>query len=423
MNDTENDLDRALSRQVEHLHGHLVTLPDVKQRARGIQRRRRIAASVSAAAVVAIIAPIGLMFADNQPDSAPPVSNPTGTTQSPTVNPTKTPTQTPGDNGGEAPRYDIDLTPPAEGTTGAEPGIPYWFDGQLVAASGDTVPTDQRIYHPVIDPTSGQWAGVTFDDQEGTTAWASLDPQGGVLETSPTMADAVAITPDGSSYAYIAKISPDGPGDPTWTLVKAGGDPQTWDLGTTDSEAPGGGPQGILDDGTVVFEFESGKPMLAKPDGSIAPLPGKYLRAVDAAPDGRVAVQTSYNDDGTSCWAVVDLTGDKQATTCDHALGEFSADGRYVMGYPSGTDGLGASVVSILDAQTLKPAANFTVPRGAFIWLPMAWSDDTLLAQVWFEGTWRLEHLSLDGVLQQRSVAVQADETAAPFQFGAGPLF
>ncbi len=418
MNETNNDLDRALSQQVEHLEGHLVTLHDVKLRAHRIQRRRRIAASVSAAAVVAVIAPIGLAFANNHPESAPPVSNPTGTTQSPTI----TPSETPVDTGSDAPRYKIDLTPPAEGTTGAEPGIPYWYAGQLTAPTGASVTADQPIYHAVIDPTSGQWAGVTFDDQQGTLSWASLDAQGGVLETSPTMADAVAITPDGSSYAYIAKVAPDGPGKPTWQLVRAGADPQSWDLGAKDSEAPGGGPLGILEDGTVVFEFESGRPMLARASGEITSLPGKYLRAVDATSDGRIAVQTSYNDDGTSCWAVVDTAGKKQAETCDHALGEFSADGRFVMGYPSGTDGLGASVVSILDAQSLKPAANFTVPRGAFIWIPTAWDGDTLLAQVWKQGTWTLEHLSVDGVLQQRSVAVQADETTAPFQFGAGPL-
>ena len=358
------------------------------------------------------------MFANNQPESAPPVSNPTGTTQSPTV----TPSQTPSDNGGEAPRYRIDLTPPAEGTTGAEPGIPYWYDGQLIAPTGDAVSVDQRIYSAVIDPANGQWAGVTFDDQDGTRSWVSLDAQGAVLATSPTMADAVAVTPDGSSYAYIAKVAPDGPGKQTWQLVRGGADPQIWDLGAKDSQAPGSGPLGILDDGTVVFEFDSGQPMLARPDGAMTALPGKYLRAVDATPDGRIAVQTSYNDDGTSCWAVVDTEGRKQAKTCDHALGEFSADGRYVMGYPSGTDGLGASVVSILDVQSLKPEASFTTPRGAFIWIPTAWSGDTLLAQVWSKGTWTLEHLSVDGVLQQRSVAVQSDETSAPFEFGAGPL-
>ncbi|MGD9962098.1 hypothetical protein [Nocardioides sp.] len=418
MNHNHDDLDRALRQQVEHLDSTPLSLGDVQSRAKRILRRRRIAASVSAAAAVAVIAPFGVALANNQPDSAPPLQQPTGTTQSPTV----TPSETPGTNAGEAPRYDIDLTPPAEGTTGAELGIPYWYDGQLNSPAGDVVSVPQPVYHPVFDTTIGQWAGITFDDQEGTTAWASFDPDGGELETSPTMADAVAVTPDGSSYAYIAKISPDGPGDPTWTLVKAGADPQTWDLGTTDSEAPGGGPMGILSDGTVVFEFESGKPMLADPDGRITALPGKYLKTVDATADGRIAVQTSYNDDGTSCWAVVDTGGKKLARTCDHALDEFSADGRYVMGSPSNADGLGASVVSILDAQTLKPAANFTVPRGAFIWLPMAWDGDTLLAQVWKQGTWTLEHLSLDGVLQQRSVRVQGDETTAPFQFGAGPL-
>ncbi len=393
----DSDLERALRSRAESFDSSPLTLADVRSRAGRIQRRRRIAASVAAAAAVAIIAPIGLVLADNQSGSAQPLNPSPGVTQSPT-NP--------------------------EGTTDAELGVPYWFEGQLTAASGETVTVQQRVESALVDPATGQWAGILKDDETAEYSWASFDASGEVLQTSPSLGSDVAVTPDGRSYAYLAKISPEGSGEATWQLVKGGTEAQTWDLGAADPRSPGSGPLGILEDGTVVYEFEEGEPRLARPDGSTQSVPGRYLDAADATASGdRIAVQTSYNNDGTSCWAVVDTAGATQAETCEHALGEFSADGRYVVGRPSDTEGLGASSVSILDAQTLQPAATLQAPRGAFIWIPTAWAGDTVLANMWEKGTWTLERLGPDGVLEQRSASVQADEFTPPFQFGAGPLF
>jgi len=410
MSNPENDLDRALRHQVEHLNEAPLTLGDVQQRARRIQRHRRIAASVAAAAAVAIIAPIGLLITDDDPRTLPPSKEPTTTTTGPS--PTESSTQT----------FQIDLTPPAEGTTGGEPGIPYWFNGQLTSVDGHVVPIASAVHNAIQDPTNGQWAGVVQDDQ-ANYAWTSFDDSGADLQSFPALSDSVAVTPDGASYAYLAHLAPEGAGEPTWQLVLGGDDARSWDLGSAAPPRPGTGPVGILSDGTVVYEFEAGKPMLARPDGSTEAVPGQYLKTVAASyATGRIAVETSYNDDGTSCWAVIDSTGAADAEQCDYALGDFSADGHYVIGYPSDSDGLGLTSVSILNSATLEPAATFTMPRNGFLATNLAWTGDKIVANAFFEGTWHVEFLGADGVLQLRSVAVSGDEFSPPFQFAAGPL-
>jgi hypothetical protein len=404
----ENDLNRAMRHQVEHLHGAPLTLGDVQSRAKRIQRRRRIAASVAAAAAVAVITPIGVLLANNGPESSGPIHQPTATT--------------PTTSTGVPATYTIDVTPPAEGTTLAELGIPYWSKGQLNSVTGEAVPIADRVYDAVRAP-NGQWGAMTFDGQ-GAYSWTSFDPSGAVL-APPAAATSgqVAVTPDGSHYAYLAKSAPDGPGAASWQLTLGGTDGRTWDLGGAAPNAPGNGAVGILSDGSVVYEFEAGKPMLARPDGKTVAIPGVYLKTVAASyATGRIAVETSYNNDGTSCWATVDSSGTVDAEQCDHALGDFSADGKYVIGYPSDSDGLGPTSVSILDAATLQAVATFTMPRDGFLASNWAWTGHTIVANAFFGGTWNVELLGTDGVLQLRSVGTQGDETEPPFEFGAGPL-
>ncbi len=412
MNGPEYDVDRALRHQVEHLNDAPLTLDDIRGRATGIRRRRRIAAGVSAAAVVAIVAPLGFVLADRAPESLPPADRPSPTLLTPSPSPTT----------GETPSapttpvvYDIDTTPPAEGTTGAEIGLPYWFDGQVSLPAGETLTSKDRVYDVVRDPDTGHLLGFTF--AQGEYQLEEFGPDGTVLSSAPATSNRIAVAPDGATYAYVTQVGG------TWQLVEKGAHSGTWDLGATTPEQ-GTGATGLLSDGSVVFETRVGRPMLASPDGSTRRIPGTFLTVVgSSAVTDRIAAQTSYNNDGTSCWAVIDTAGKSVAETCDHALGEFSPDGRYVYGFPSDSDGLGPTSVSILDATTLEPVATFAMPNGGFLATPLAWRGDTLVANAWHDSTWYVEFLGVDGVLQLRSSFPGPNNfDPPPFEFGAGPL-
>ncbi len=67
------------------------------------------------------------------------------------------------------------------------------------------------------------------------------------------------------------------------------------------------------------------------------------------SPDGSLSGVTSITDAG-SCSVVLGRSGDKAWTTCDYTLGQFSPDGKYVIGHPAYRDGIGDGSVAILDA-------------------------------------------------------------------------
>lgn len=405
MNSDDQDITRALRQQADQIQGGPLTMADIKGKARSIQRRRTIATVAGAAAVVAVLAPVGILAMNNGDNPTPPIA----------TGPTTTAPSTPS---GPAPTYTVDLTPPAEGTTGGALGVPVWQQGDLIDAHGTSTTVGMPVRHFVQD-ANGQWAGMTVE--EGRWSWTSFDTSGAVLASERSDNDRVAVTPDGQSFAWISKYAPDEAAPKKWQLTLAGPHARTWDLGLQDSS--GAFVVGILPDFSVVYAAGDEKVMIAHQDGELTRLPGAISARSVSTATGLIAAQTSYNDDGTSCWAIMDASGDTKAETCDYTLDLFSADGSRVAGQDSGADGLAGSLHQ-LDASTLEPLATFKAPEGAGFWTDMAWSGDTVLALIYdYRGAeWNITYLSTDGILLQRSAGKPGNEFDPPYLFGAGPL-
>jgi len=411
MNNSDDHITRALHQQADNIQEGPFTMADIKGKARSIQRRRNLAVTAGVAAVLAAIVPVGLLTLNDDKDPDLPIA-----TNTPTVTPTDTPTTTPPI---VAPTYTVDLTPSEDGTIGSDPGIPVWLDGQILAADGTATDVGREV-HGFVQDANGNWAGMTQDDN-GEWSWTSFQDDGTVLDTEPATSDQVAVTPDGQSFAWISEFAPDEAAPKQWQLTLAGPQARVWPLDITADS--GAAVVGILSDGSVVFDLGDGQVKIARQDGTIANL-GKGLRGASSASTdaGTIAVQTSYNNDGTSCWAILDASGESQVETCDYALGQFNADGSLIVGMDSDHDGIGLSRLYLLDVNTLKPVATFNPPANGFFWSETAWTGDTILANVYADGQWGLAWLSADGILMQRGATKPGDETSPTYLFGAGPL-
>ena len=414
MNNSDDHITRALHQQADPIQEGPLTMADIRGKARSIQRRRTLATVAGAAAVVAVIAPVGILALQNGDDGkAPGFGN--SSTPTSTVTPTDNPTTTPPAG---AQTYTVDMSPDVDGTTGGETGIPMWMAGSISDAHGTATDVGQEVYGFVQD-ANGNWAGMTFS--QGEYRWTSFQSDGTVLTSEPASSDRVAVTPDGKSFAWISEYAPDGAAANQWQLTLAGPRAKVWPLDVTPES--GAGVVGILDDGSVVFEMGTQQVMIAHQNGQISQLSKGLLKGTSVSTaTGMIAVQTSSNNDGTSCWAVVDASGAKQADTCDYALGQFNADGSLIVGMDSQSDGLGPSRIYLLDAGTLEPVATFTAPKNGFFWSETAWSGHTILADVYADGEWGLAWLSADGIKMQRSANKPGDDMTPPYLFGAGPL-
>ena len=141
----------------------------------------------------------------------------------------------------------------------------------------------------------------------------------------------------------------------------------------------------------------------------------------DAATDQAV-VQTTVTDTG-SCWSTYAFPGGEFAgalteQTCDFSLGPFSADSKYLIGWPAYADGWGPGEVAILDAETFQPVVQFDSKRDYGV-MNAVWDGDShsLIATVYLDGQWQLQRLGLDGSLESVSDQVQADDVSNPFRF------
>lgn len=162
--------------------------------------------------------------------------------------------------------------------------------------------------------------------------------------------------------------------------------------------------------------------MIAEPDGSLTKLPA-YLKALSTSPEAAAfAVQTSDGPDGP-CFGVVDATSlTKKWTTCDHKLGGFSPDGRYVMATSPLTDGMGPRDVEVLDAGTGDLVAAFTPEKDSQLFMVgVAWeTPDTFLAGTYEGTTGTILRMGVDGSLEEAVAPVQVDDVFGdlPFWFG-----
>ncbi|MBJ7357350.1 hypothetical protein [Nocardioides sp.] len=400
MNTHHDELEQLLGRQlhdqVDHLGGHPLSLGDVTGRAGRIRRNRRIAAGLGSAAAVAIIVPVAV-FAGRGVDDADRPIEPAPSPDAPT----------------EVARTTLTLTGLERGDA---PGVEYFTPDGVVLPEDGLRRLDPSYQALVPSPADGGWIAV--DPPRDSLSYLSEDfqPQGGSSKTA-----GLATTPD---RAWVS-----------WTATEAGA--QTLLLhSTTDPEAgmawdfpelPEVSPVGFVAEDRVVFEATDRKGSveagIAEPDGSVTPLPG-LVGVMSADPvEGRIALQTTVNDDASGCSGVLDpavSTTEPIWETCDHSLGAFSPDGRYVMASSPYGDGLGLTRLEILDAGTGELVAEFTQRRSSQIALVMpVWESADAIVAVGVEGeTQTLVRLGVDGTLEEVVEPMQGEFGDLYFYFG-----
>jgi len=391
---SDDHITRALHQQADQIQTGPLTMSDIKGKARSIQRRRTLATVAGAAAVVAIIAPVGIIAMNNGDKKAePPIA-----TNSGTPTPT-TPTETP------APGT-VDLVV-AGAPDGSAPLVP-WLTGRTLHSSGDQTFGLGHVYRDVV-----AWHG----------GWLAIDGQ-----TDEIAGDGSIVRSFDGGYRFAVGV--DGT-ELTWfeygdavpgKLVT--GIPSGMGEGTQSVDVPANSsvdPIGYVSGGTVVFNQTdaNGDSSAWVTDFQGAPQRLNHVIKAGGTSEttGVVSVETSISDDG-SCWEVRNLdAGSKVAETCDYSLGQFSADGKYVIGWPAYADGLGPRQVAILDATTLKPVVSYMAPASTAGWVSNAVFDGDspqVIAVVFEDNAWHLTRLGLDGSIENVADPVASSDETQP---------
>lgn len=402
----------ALRHRAEELGDpHPFTLDDVKGRARGIRRRRAAVTGLAAAAVLAVAVPTGLTVTDRvgSPDRAPVA----GASATPSEGGSSTPAPT-------GP-HRVTLTTDRP-VTAETPGVAFLYDGLIM--EGDyrlAVEEDYTEFAPV----GGGWVGVRRDD-EGKAFVDLLDSEGEVLVSAPSTGSlaasgngtvAVYATPDGELMTVTPEAGrmslvdpaalPSGILEP---VAVTGSD-------SCDQDAAGGGC-------AVFFDSQDGaeqRAWSATAKGIVSEFPD-LLSLGGMSPDGSLSGVTSVSEDNSACSAVLGPDWEKSWETCDYTLGQFSPDGRYVIGHPAQRSGIGDSSVAILDARTGDLLAEFanSETNPAFIDNVVWDADNTLVATV-FEDTWSLMRMTPDGKLTAMAGGNSDNIDEVPIVFATQP--
>ncbi|HEX6151059.1 hypothetical protein [Nocardioides sp.] len=392
MNDTPQGLPRELSRQLhaqvdatfDHGDGAPLTLDDVKGKARSIRRRRTaLAAGVGAAAMLAVILPAGLALDDpgnNRPSPAAP-------SPSEAVEPTPNPDGT----------FPLTLDVP-------EGEVPR--TGYIAGDARQLVTPDATFDLPgdflQIAPYDDGWVGIRGG------GYRPLGYQVVVLDSDLQELSAVssnaslAISADGSRVAWVEARGNGG----DWTVVNApvdGGEPMRT---PTSANAQ---VEGFIAPDTVAvshFDEATGDTSYgqAGPDGEFDAIPFEGFQRVGGVTEvtGLVAGQTEFRGDSTCSEVRNTDTAQPRLVleTCDHQLGAFSPDGRWLIGYATYFD-LGSPTVAILDAATGDPVVEYASsrkPAESAVVMAAAWEDDdTVVAVVEQGGEQAVLRLEADG--------------------------
>jgi len=394
-------LSKELRNRAEQAGGHPISFDDVKRSARKMKWQQRAAAGGVVAVVLAIAVPVGLSVANNG-SKTPPASHP-----SPTIGtPSTTPSKSPSPSGATVP-----LTV-AGAPSGQAPQV-AWLQGttaHLLGGGTDTLPKayiDLASYH-------GGWLAIAFKD--GAYTLDRLGQDGTVVSSLPG-SDGFAVSADLTQLTWwedgkLVTGIPSGMGD-----------------GESSVDTPAGEQVhlvGYASGGEVVYQTYGVDPAVFTTDfqGQPRKLAGALAAGGVAQSTGVVALQTSSNDTG-SCWEVRELaTGDVPWKTCEYSLGQFSTDGRYVIGYPAYADGIGPRDIYVLDAATGNEVVHYQAPAETGGYLNNAvWDGDShsLMAVVFESGSWQLARLGLDGAIETASEAVAGDELEPAFFLGSRP--
>jgi hypothetical protein len=388
MNTDHDELEQRLERQLHdradhlgHLGAHPLGLADVTRRAGRIRRNRRLATGAGLAVAAAIVTPVAVLG----------IQGPDGDGR---VDPAPSP-DTP-----DAPAQVARTTLAVTGLErGDAPEVEYFTPDGVVLPGQGLQELDRSLQALVPSPADGGWIAVEPDRLTLSYLDGDFQQQGGSSKT-----DGLAVTPDGAWVSWSAPES----GAQTLLLHSTAepGAGMAWDF----PELPAISPVGFVAEDRVVFEatrddgtVEAG---IAEPDGSVTSLPGVVdVQSADPV-QGVVAVQTRYDGEVGGCFGVLDVeksTTEPAWETCEHSLGAFSPDGRYVMATAADSDGFGLTRLDVLDAGTGDLVASFTQKRRAEISLVMpVWeSAETIVAMASQGETQTLVRLGVDGTLEE----------------------
>lgn len=410
--DLARRLGETMHRRADALHDAPLDLMDVRGRATTIRRRRHTAVGLAAAAAVAaIVLPLSLLptGGDDGVVDPRPVDTPT---------PTRIEDPVPLD--------------PRSAPEGPPARISYVNSDreQLVTPAGTyDLP---EAYRQIVPDGEGGWIALTADTPS-TTGFrvVMLDGDFRVVDSAGGMTSFMAVRQDGGHVA-VATWS----GDGTWTLV-TNPVPRTEDytfidLATRSSEQAVRTAVGYLPDEQVVIETadpDSGRLsyQVVAPDGTRTDFAGFNRVVATSSVTGLVGGQTQFLGDG-SCSGVLDpLSADQELVweTCDHSLGAFGPDGRYVVGLAPYYDGTGSPTVGILDAATGEPLVDFESsndPESVATVSDVAWEDATTLLATVNQGAEEfLVRLTADGRVERLDAMPDPGQENARFWFAAGP--
>jgi hypothetical protein len=384
-----NDIKDALTRVADASATTPLSLDDVRGRARRIRRRRTTGAVVASAAAVAIVVGLGVAIgpSGSQSSKEPPTAKSPSATATPSVAV---------DANAVGRVYRVRLDVGADQTTGAEPGVPYWFDGQIIDTDGTATPLAERPRSFAKDPRTGDW--VVVEGDEANALLLRLTPEGKqVGDPVVTFTGGLAVGPDGEPVTITRDNG---------RAILTEGD-RTLDLGGLDWTQV----QGVLPNGDVLFQNADGGVSVAHLDvGEAGAIPG----AADAAASTQTGWVAYGGDDGT--YRTEDADGNARWSVDWAGVSSFSPDGSLVAlaGDPSGRiensedfdSEYGTGVLWIRDAETLAPVAAFKAPANGYFW-NWTWVGDQLLTNVYSRdtGEWTQVRLSADGFVVGRGTS------------------
>ena len=289
--DLTTRLTRQLHDQVDDWSAHPLTLEGVQGRARSIRRTRRaLAGGAVAAAVLAIVVPLGLT--QSSPDSQrPPVTN----------TPTEKPT---GDVVAESPL-----------------AIPFIEGRTLTLPDGVTAELPEAYQGGTV---LGETVFGLRSDESGNLVLDELDVALGIAETVP-LDSGFAPNLEGDAIAYVTE----GQLTIEW---EDGVSTRMGQVGPVEVVRLVGGPDCTMGtDDCVVYYNDGETPRFLNNSGEGAEVPGAPLSVSDVDDDRRVAMLTEVTAEPGSCGRVYDQQSRQEAfATCEYSLGRFSPDGDHL---------------------------------------------------------------------------------------------
>jgi hypothetical protein len=323
------------------------------------------------------------------------------------------------------------LLDPSTAPEGAAPRVPYVVvDAKQLVTPAATYDLPEA-YLQVVPDGDGGWVAVSQGSPETGITVEMLNGDFRVVDGGGSPTSGLAVREDGGHVAFTEF---DGVG--RWRLLTTAlprvADYDYTVVATRSSEEAVHRPLGYVSDDSVVVEAsdpDTGQYSyrVVGADGTMTAFGGFNRVDSTSSVTGLVAGQTEFTGDG-SCSAVLDpLSADQDVEweTCDHSLGAFSPDGRFVVGLADYSDGLGSPSVGILDATTGEPVVDFVSgddARSAAAVSDAVWEDaTTLLATVTQGNEQYVVRATIDGRVE-RVVGPAPSQMSTEYRFPAEPL-